>query len=85
MAVKVTCNRCGCTATISSSSIESDEVKRLYCCCKNADCGHTFVMDLSFSHTLSPSALDIPDEVLTRLHTSTRCEQQKIFSRLAVP
>jgi hypothetical protein len=84
MAVKVTCNRCGCTAKITSSSIESDEVKRLYCCCQNADCGHTFVTDLTFSHTLSPSALDLLEEVLNRLHTSTRCEQQKIFSRLAV-
>ena len=80
--MKIICNRCGHSAFISSSSVESDEVKKLYCCCKNADCGHTFVMDLTFSHTLSPSAMDIPEDVLERLHTATRFEQQKIFEGL---
>jgi len=40
-------------------------------------------MDLTFSHTLSPSALDIPEDVRERLHTATRIEQQKLFSGLA--
>ncbi|CNJ35872.1 Phage transcriptional activator%2C Ogr/delta [Yersinia rohdei] len=29
----------------------------LYCACTNLECGHTFVMNATFSHTLSPSAL----------------------------
>lgn len=29
----------------------------VYCCCTNVECGHTFVMCVSFSHTISPSAL----------------------------
>ncbi|NRB66306.1 MULTISPECIES: ogr/Delta-like zinc finger family protein [Vibrio] len=28
----------------------------LYCSCSDPECGHTFVMNLSYSHTLSPSA-----------------------------
>ncbi|EPT8894758.1 ogr/Delta-like zinc finger family protein [Cronobacter dublinensis] len=29
----------------------------VYCQCSNMECGHTFVMNVSFSHTISPSAL----------------------------
>ncbi|MEZ8510077.1 ogr/Delta-like zinc finger family protein [Vibrio splendidus] len=28
----------------------------LYCSCSDPECGHSFVMNLTFSHTLSPSA-----------------------------
>ena len=80
--MKIKCNRCGGTAIITSSSEESDAVKKLYCSCKNSECGHTFVMELSFSHTLGPSALDFPDEILKRIRSSTRLEQQKIFASM---
>ncbi|MDD9304387.1 MAG: ogr/Delta-like zinc finger family protein [Desulfobacter sp.] len=81
--MKIKCNRCGFKAVISSSSEESEQVKKLYCCCKNPNCGHTFVMDLAFSHTLSPSALDIPEEILTKIHSATRMEQQRLFKSLS--
>jgi hypothetical protein len=82
MAVRITCNRCGSIATIQSSAAESDAVKKLYCSCNNPDCGHTFVMTLEFSHTLSPSALDMPASVLDRIRHASRMEQKKIFDRM---
>lgn len=83
MAVKVKCNRCGKPATIQSSSEESESVKKLYCTCNNTECGHAFVMDLSFSHTLSPSAMDFPADFINRLKNATQIQQQKIFSILS--
>jgi hypothetical protein len=81
--MRIKCNRCGETATIKSSSQESGDVKKLYCCCGNPRCGHTFVMDLSFSHTLSPSAMDFPQDFMEKIHSATRMEQQKIFASLS--
>lgn len=83
MTMRIKCNRCGKPAAIQSSSEESDAVKKLYCTCNNTDCGHTFVMDVSFSHTLSPSALDFPPDFISKLKTATQMEQKKIFSALS--
>lgn len=80
--MRVKCNRCGSPATIQSSSEESDSVKKLYCCCRNPECGHTFVMVLSFSHTLSPSILDFPKDVAMQIQGSSPLEQKQIFKKL---
>ena len=80
--MRVECNRCGKSATIYSSRKESDSVKILYCSCSNPHCGHTFVMSLSFSHTLSPSVLDFPEDVIKKLQTATRPEQKRMFAGL---
>ncbi len=82
MSVRVYCNRCGSVARIESSSQEVETYKKLYCGCKNPECGHTFVMDLSFSHTLSPSALDMPENVRKVIQRADRTEQMLLFSEL---
>lgn len=81
--MRVECNRCGHTSVITSSSKESENIKKLYCCCHNPECGHTFVMDLAFSHTLSPSAMDFPEDLLKKIRQAGRIEQQGILSKLA--
>lgn len=80
--MRVYCNRCQKVAVIQSSSQESESVKKLYCTCSNPECGHTFVMDLSFSHTISPSALDLPEELLDKIRQYTRPQQQKLFASI---
>ena len=80
--MRIKCNRCGQAATIQSSTQISDEFKQLYCSCTNTLCGHTFVMDLAFSHTLSPSAVDIPPEALERIRGASRGEQIDLFKSL---
>ncbi|MGB3222540.1 MAG: ogr/Delta-like zinc finger family protein [Desulforhopalus sp.] len=82
--MRVRCNRCEKLATIQSSSQESDSVKKMYCTCSNPMCGHTFVMELVFSHTLSPSALDLPEQLIAKIMQLTRVEQQRIFSSLSI-
>ena len=80
--VLVRCNRCGSAAVIDSSKEISDVAKHLYCMCKNVECGHTFVVIMEFSHTLSPSALDLPEEVRERLKGYSRTQQQQLFASI---
>ncbi len=54
--MRVICPACGKKALIRKTNRITREVADLYCSCSDPECGHTFVANLSFSHTLSPSA-----------------------------
>ncbi len=54
--MRVHCPACGQRAIITKTNQLSLAHADLYCSCKDSECGHTFVANLSFSHTLSPSA-----------------------------
>lgn len=57
--MKVECKECGSKARITSRNKMGDAVSDLYCQCLNVHCGHTFVMTLSFNHTITPSATQV--------------------------
>ncbi|MGY6358401.1 ogr/Delta-like zinc finger family protein [Proteus mirabilis] len=50
------CPECGEKAMIKKSNRKHKELTDLYCACRDPLCGHTFVLNLTFSHTLTPSA-----------------------------
>lgn len=50
------CPECGEKAMIKKSNRKHKELTDLYCACRDPLCWHTFVLNLTFSHTLSPSA-----------------------------
>ncbi|WP_392463096.1 ogr/Delta-like zinc finger family protein [Aeromonas dhakensis] len=54
--MRVFCKECGQRGRITKTNRLSDEVSDLYCQCTDAECGHSWVATLSFTHTLSPSA-----------------------------
>ncbi|MCG9724498.1 ogr/Delta-like zinc finger family protein [Vibrio brasiliensis] len=54
--MRVFCPECGEKSRIQKSNRMSTKYADLYCSCSDPECGHTFVMNLSYSHTLSPSA-----------------------------
>ncbi|EHZ2573869.1 TPA: ogr/Delta-like zinc finger family protein [Vibrio parahaemolyticus] len=54
--MRVLCPECGEKSRIQKSNRMSTKYADLYCSCSDPECGHTFVMNLSYSHTLSPSA-----------------------------
>ncbi|MCA2412818.1 MULTISPECIES: ogr/Delta-like zinc finger family protein [Vibrio] len=54
--MRVFCPECGEKSRIQKSNRMSTKYADLYCSCNDSECGHTFVMNLSYSHTLSPSA-----------------------------
>ena len=53
--MRVKC-QCGCNAIINTTNRLSNDHAELYCSCTDPHCGHTFVVNLSYSHTLSPSS-----------------------------
>lgn len=54
--LKITCPDCQAKAIIRKTNRKHPELSDIYCQCSDVECGHTFVMNLTFSHTLSPSA-----------------------------
>lgn len=54
--LKIKCPDCGAAAIIKKTNRKHREIADIYCACADVECGHTFVMNLTFSHTLSPSA-----------------------------
>lgn len=82
MSVKVVCIKCGSVGRIESSSQEAETVKKLYCSCPNPECGHSWAMELVFSHTISPSALDLPEQIRQKLQHVPPAEQATLFAGL---
>ncbi|HAT1683828.1 TPA: ogr/Delta-like zinc finger family protein [Klebsiella oxytoca] len=55
-----TCHCCFCPAIIERTEWKTEsktDVANLYVRCTNLECGHTWVENVTFSHTLVPSAL----------------------------
>jgi len=55
--MKMICPECLAIAMIRKTNRKHPQLADVYCSCTNVECGHTFVMTVAFSHTLSPSAL----------------------------
>lgn len=78
--MRIICDRCSSKARIETTREVTASFRHLYCSCTNAECGHTFVMDLSFSHTLSPSALDLPEATRAALRScATQAQAQGVL------
>lgn len=54
--MRVYCKECGQLGRITKTNNLSAAVADLYCQCTDAECGHSWVSNLSFAHTLSPSS-----------------------------
>ena len=81
--MRIYCPRCEAKATIRTSKELSATMRQLYCTCNDPECGHTFVMDLTFSHTLSPSARDLPEHIPRDIRKKSAMEQVQLFAQLA--
>lgn len=80
--MQIDCKECGGTAIIHSRKKLDTKVSQLYCSCKNPVCGHTFVMDLVFSHSLSPSSKQAHNLVLDFLRALPDSERQLMLSNI---
>jgi predicted RNA-binding Zn-ribbon protein involved in translation (DUF1610 family) len=79
--VQVICTECGSKSIIHSRAEKDVKVSDLYCSCKNPICGHTFVMTLSFSHSLSPSANQSKRLMLDVLRGMPKQEQMELLQQ----
>jgi hypothetical protein len=80
--MQIDCKECGGTAIIHSRKKLDIKVSQLYCSCKNPECGHTFVMDLCFSHSLSPSSRQTQNMVLDFLRALPDNERQLMLANI---
>ncbi|GDX04839.1 ogr/Delta-like zinc finger family protein [Buttiauxella sp. A111] len=55
--MRIYCPECSEVAMIKKTNRKHAQISDVYCACSNVECGHTFVMNVTFSHTLSPSAI----------------------------
>lgn len=81
-AMQINCTECGEKSIIRTTQRLDAKMSKLYCICKNPHCGHTFVMDLCFSHTLSPSANQARSVVVDFLRALPETERQLMLANL---
>ncbi|WP_294734828.1 ogr/Delta-like zinc finger family protein [uncultured Pseudomonas sp.] len=79
--MRVTC-KCGHKGRIASREVLSTDFAKLYCQCLDAKCGHSWVANLTFSRTLSPSAQTFDRLLIDRLRDMPRAQQRELFERL---
>lgn len=79
-AMQIDCPLCGGKAIIYSRKRLDPKVSALYCGCKNAECAHSFVMDLTFSHSISPSKLEQQTAAIEFLRALPEAERQKVLA-----
>ena len=58
--MRIKCDRCGSSALIRKRRDVAPGFTIFYCLCSNVDCAHSFTAELTLGHTISPSALDLP-------------------------
>jgi hypothetical protein len=78
--MRVLCTSCNSKAIIGKTDRISAAHANLYCSCSDPECGHTFVVNVSFSHTLSPSAKS-HSQVVVQLFNSMSPENRKQLQR----
>ena len=80
--MKMTCPVCLANATIRKTNRKHPQLSDVYCQCTNLECGHTFVMNVSFSHTISPSALAGDGRVRELLNALGQDERKQVLELL---
>ncbi|UST80118.1 ogr/Delta-like zinc finger family protein [Pseudomonas siliginis] len=79
--MRVVC-KCGHKGRIGSREEVTTEFVKLYCQCLDAKCGHTWVANLTFSHTLSPSSQTFERMLIDSLREMPRAKQRELFEQL---
>ncbi|QCT18496.1 transcriptional regulator [Jejubacter calystegiae] len=76
--MKIQCPECGENAIIKKTARKHRELSDLYCACTDVECGHTFVMNVTFSHTISPSAKN-KEKLLKSLVDNIQSDDRQIL------
>lgn len=79
--MRVKCE-CGHKARITNRNEYSPHIAKLYCQCQDVRCGHTFVMDLSFSHSIRPPSSSIDQLLFDQLKTLSSHDRNRLIHRL---
>lgn len=81
--MRVYCGSCGKKSRIARVEKKSSSYAILYCICLDPFCGHSFISEFSFSHTLKPSKLKtVESTVLDRVLQLTEEQQMLVLQQL---
>lgn len=83
--MRVIFQECGEKARIQKSNRISAGYSDLYCSCSDPECGHSFVMNLTFSHTLSPSAKTTSQLAFEMVKALAPDQRQELKQQLLIP
>lgn len=78
--MRILCPTCYNKAVIGKTDRLSPAHANLYCSCSDPECGHTFVTNVSFSHTLNPSAKNTT-ELVTALVKALSPDQRRALQQ----
>ncbi|MGO2714182.1 ogr/Delta-like zinc finger family protein [Pseudomonas helleri] len=76
--------KCGHKGRIRDSTKHSADFVTLYCDCLDPSCGHRWVSNLTFSRTISPSALDGERLLFDRLRALPKQQVRELLDQLGV-
>ncbi|MFV9669865.1 ogr/Delta-like zinc finger family protein [Pantoea sp. KXB25] len=79
--LKIECPECKSKAVIRKTNRKHRDIADIYCACADVECGHTFVMNLTFSHTISPSAKK-GDLLIQQVISGMSAEQKQLTLKL---
>lgn len=82
--MRVSCPECGAKSRIHKTNRISNSYSDLYCSCSDPECGHSFVMNLSFSHTLSPSAKTTSQMAIDLVRALAPEQRQELQQQLSI-
>lgn len=80
--MRIHCKECSGKARIASRDELAVEFAKLYCQCLDPRCGHTFVMNLTYSHALRPAAGAVDQLLFDRLRQLPAAQQRQLFDQL---
>ncbi len=80
--MRIHCTTCGHKGRISSREEVTLAYVKLYCQCLDAKCGHTWLANLTFGHTLRPSAQQLDTLIFDRLRDMSPDKQKELFEQL---
>lgn len=82
--MRIYCTECGEKGRIGSREELSPKFTRLYCQCLSITCGHRWVAELTFSHTLSPSTQLMDRLLFDHLRDLPKAQQRDLFDQLGM-
>lgn len=81
--MRIYCPTCKSKAIIRTSEDISELLREVRCICSNTECGHTFVVNVSYARTISPSVLSFPEKIREQISQKSPRELLSLLGRLS--
>ena len=83
--MRIYCTACDHKGRISSREEITRGYVKLYCQCLDAQCGHTWVSEFTFKHSLRPPAQRLDTLLVERIRNLSAEQQQELFLQVGSP